>query len=62
MATENKVNILSNPSIMASNSLPASIDISREIPIASSQYQYTTGDDALWKQILNTGTPESCCP
>jgi len=41
LATDNKVNILSSPSILASNSMPATIDISQEIPIASSQYQYT---------------------
>ena len=65
LATENKVNILSNPSIMASNSLPASIDISQEIPIASSQYQYTTGDDALLEtdiEYRDTGIMLSVTP
>jgi general secretion pathway protein D len=47
LATENKVNILSTPSILASNSLPAKIDISQEIPVASSQYEYTSGSDPL---------------
>jgi general secretion pathway protein D len=47
LATENKVNILSTPSVLASNSLPAKIDVSQEIPIASSQYQYTNGNDPL---------------
>ncbi len=65
LATENKVNILSNPSVMASNSLPANIDISQEIPIASSQYQYTTGDDALLEtdiQYRDTGIMLSVTP
>ncbi len=47
LATENKVNILSTPSILASNSLPARIDISQEIPVASSQYEYSSGNDPL---------------
>ena len=47
LATENKVNILSTPSILASNSLPATIDISQEIPVASSQYEYTSGSDPV---------------
>ncbi len=42
LASDNKVNILSSPSILASNSMPATIDISQEIPVASSQYQYTS--------------------
>lgn len=42
LASDNRVNILSSPSVLASNSMPATIDISQEIPIASSQYQYTS--------------------
>ena len=65
LSTENKVNILSNPSIMASNSMPASIDISQEIPVASSQYQYTTGDNPLLEtniQYRDTGIMLSVTP
>ncbi len=47
LASESKVNILSSPSVLASNSLPASIDISQEIPVASSQYEYTSGDNPV---------------
>jgi len=48
LATENRVNILSTPRILASNSLPATIDISQEIPITTTQYQYTdTGNSDL---------------
>lgn len=65
LATENKVNILSNPSILASNAMPASIDVSQEIPLASSQYQYTTGDDALLEtdiEYRDTGIMLSVTP
>lgn len=47
LATENKVNILSRPSVLASNSIPAKIDVSQEIPVASSQYEYTSGDNPM---------------
>ena len=47
LATENKVNILSRPSVLASNSMPARIDVSQEIPVASSQYEYTSGDNPM---------------
>jgi len=47
LASDNKVNILSSPSILASNSKPAKIDVSQEIPVASSQYQYTSGQEPL---------------
>lgn len=45
---ENKANILSAPSVLASNDKEAKIDISDEIPVASSELQYTgTGDTPL---------------
>lgn len=47
MASKNKVNILSSPTILASNSRNAKIDISREVPVASSQYEYTSGDNPV---------------
>ena len=47
LASENKVNILSRPSVLASNSMPARIDVSQEIPVASSQYEYTSGDNPM---------------
>ncbi len=65
LATENKVNILSNPTVLASNSMPASIDISQEIPVASSQYQYTTGDNPLLEtniEYRDTGIMLSVTP
>jgi general secretion pathway protein D len=47
LASKNMVNILSSPSIVASNSEEAKIDISSEIPVASSQYEYTSGDNPV---------------
>ncbi len=47
LASENKVNILSSPSILASNSESAQIDISTEVPVASSQYEYTSGENPV---------------
>lgn len=47
LAEDNRVNILSSPSIVASNSEEAKIDISSEVPVASSQYEYTSGDTPL---------------
>ena len=65
LASENKVNILSSPSILASNSKPASIDISTEIPVASSQYQYTDSSDNLFEtdiEYRDTGIMLSVTP
>lgn len=50
LASKNKVNILSSPTILASNSKPAKIDISTEVPVASSEYRY--GDDT--NDVLST--------
>ncbi|MFP4533084.1 MAG: type II secretion system secretin GspD [Desulfobacterales bacterium] len=47
LASKNMVNILSSPSIVASNSESAQIDISTEIPVASSQYEYTSGENPV---------------
>jgi len=46
-ASKNRANILSSPSVLASNGLPASIDISTEIPVATSSYQYTTDENPI---------------
>ncbi len=47
LAAQNKVNILSSPSVLASNGLPASIDISTEIPVATSSYEYTSTEEPV---------------
>lgn len=47
LASKNKVNILSSPTILASNSRNAKIDITTEVPVASSQYEYTSGENPV---------------
>jgi general secretion pathway protein D len=47
LAAQNKVNILSSPSVLASNGLPATIDISTEIPVATSSYEYTSTEEPV---------------
>ncbi len=52
LASQNKVNILSSPSVLASNGQPASIDISTEIPVATTSYQYTSTEDPLFSSDI----------
>ncbi len=53
LATENKVNILSSPSVLASDNKEAKIDVSTEIPVASSQFKYTTtGEEPLTETTI----------
>jgi general secretion pathway protein D len=51
LAAEDKVKIISSPSVLASDNKTAKIEISREIPLASSQYQYPT---AATQPLLET--------
>jgi general secretion pathway protein D len=51
LASEDKVKILSSPSVLASDNKTAKIEISREIPVASAQYQYPT---AATQPLLET--------
>jgi general secretion pathway protein D len=66
LASKNKVNILSSPTILASNSKPAKIDISTEVPVASSEYRYggSNDDDVLSTtiQYRDTGVMLSVTP
>ena len=59
LASEGKVNILSTPTILASDNKEANIEISDEVPVASAQYQYqSTAMDPLLQtniQYRNTG-------
>lgn len=59
LASEDKVNILSSPTVLASNEKEARIDISTEIPVASAQFQYggSTDESVLQTSIeyRNTG-------
>jgi general secretion pathway protein D len=47
LASRNKINILASPSLLASDNKEAVIDISTEIPVASSEYQYTSGTEPM---------------
>ncbi len=63
---ENKANILSAPSLLASNDQEARIDISDEIPVASSEFAYTnTGSTSVIETSIeyrNTGLILSVTP
>jgi len=65
LATESKVNLLSAPSVLASDNKEAKIDISTEIPVASAQYQYDAGTEPVLQtniQYRNTGVILSVTP
>ena len=47
LATENKVNILSSPHVLASDNKEARIDVSREVPLASSEWTFTSGTEPV---------------
>jgi general secretion pathway protein D len=49
LATENRVNVLATPMILASNNRPASISVAEEVPI-------TTNIGTQFSQAANTGT------
>ncbi|MFH0731105.1 MAG: type II secretion system secretin GspD [Pseudomonadota bacterium] len=58
LATENKVNVISSPSILASDNKQASINVSTEVPIASAEYQFDSGNNGVLQtniQYRNTG-------
>ena len=56
LATENKVNILSSPSVLASDNKEASINISTEVPVVSSTYTVAETDLVTTNiQYRNTG-------
>jgi general secretion pathway protein D len=66
LAQKGKVNILSSPSVLASDSKEAKIDISTEVPVATSIYTFTgtTNDNLLETtiQYRNTGVILSVTP
>ena len=63
-ASKGKVRILSSPHILASDNKEAKIDISNEIPVASSSYQYTNEKDVISTNIeyRDTGVILSVTP
>lgn len=65
LASEDKVDVLSSPAILASDNKEATINISTEIPVASAQYQYAAGTEPLLQtniQYRNTGLILSVTP
>lgn len=65
LASQKKVNILSSPTILASDNKEARIDISTEIPVASAQYEHDSGNDPILQtniQYRNTGVIFSVTP
>lgn len=66
LASESKVNILSAPTVLASNDKAASINISTEVPVASASYEYAnSSSDAVVTtniEYRNTGIILSVTP
>ncbi len=66
LASKGKVNILSSPSVLASDSKEARIDVSTEVPVATSTYTYDSGrvDNLIETSIQyrNTGVILSVTP
>ena len=64
LASKKKVNILSRPHILASDNKEASINISKEIPVASSEFRYGSGSDVTETSIQyrDTGIMLSVTP
>ena len=65
LASQDKVNILSSPSILASDNKEAKIDISTEIPVASAAYKYTSGEEPVLETTIeyrDTGVLLSVTP
>jgi general secretion pathway protein D len=65
MASEDKVDILSSPSVLASDNKEARINVSTEIPVASTEYTYDSSDSNLLQtniQYRNTGVILSVTP
>lgn len=65
LASKNKVNILSSPSVLASDNKEARIDITTEIPVASSEYLYSQTTEPVSQtsiQYRDTGVILSVTP
>ncbi len=65
LASQDKVNILSSPSVLASDNKEAKIDISTEIPVASAAYKYTSGEEPVLETTIeyrDTGVLLSVTP
>lgn len=64
LASENKVKVISAPSVMASDNTAASINVTTEVPVASAQYEYNDGGGVTSTtiQYRNTGIILSVTP
>lgn len=65
LASQDKVNILSSPSVLASDNKEAKIDISTEIPVASTVYKYISGEEPVLETTIeyrDTGVLLSVTP
>ncbi len=64
LASKGRVNLLSSPHVLASDNKEAKIDISDEIPVASSQYRYATEESVTETtiQYRDTGVLLSVTP
>lgn len=66
LASQDKVNILSSPSVLASDNKEAKIDISTEIPVASTEYKiYESGEEPVLETTIeyrDTGVLLSVTP
>jgi general secretion pathway protein D len=59
------VNILSSPHILASDNKEAKIDVSSEIPVGSTEYKYTSGEEPVFETTIeyrDTGVMLSVTP
>ena len=64
-AKKGKVNVLSSPHVLASDNKEARIDVSREIPIATSEWTFTSGIEPVTQtniQYRDTGVILSVTP
>ena len=65
LATKNKVNILSSPSVLASDNKEATINVTTEVPVVNTTYHYTDDSDNVIPSTIeyrNTGIILSVTP
>lgn len=65
LATENKVNLISSPTVLASDNKEAKISVATQIPVASAEYRYDAGNEGVTQtniQYRDTGVILSVKP
>jgi general secretion pathway protein D len=58
LANDSKLNIISSPSVLASDNKEAKIDVTKEVPIPSTSYNYVSGGENMLEtqvEYRNTG-------